>query len=340
MDIFDTGSKKIVISPSILVWMVFIVVGGWFLVQIVDILLLFFLAIILSAALEPLIQRGMVWKMPRSVAIAVVYVGLFAFLFGLLAFLIPSLVHETGQVAHRIPETFERWGLSESVIQSITDEMDNALNINGSSEGNALLSSIFSTTLGVARVGISLLAVIAMSLYILVVDGGVEKFFRAVIPKRYQAYAVPRSMEAYYKTGKWLAGQVFLMGIVFVLYFIILSLLGVPGAFALAVWGGLFEIVPYIGPTMAAIPAILLGVFVSPVVGILVLVSYILVQKLENYWLVPKVMERTLGLHPLVVILVLLTGGTLAGFMGLLISVPLATVAGVFLKDVFEKKSA
>jgi predicted PurR-regulated permease PerM len=73
------------------------------------------------------------------------------------------------------------------------------------------------------------------------------------------------------------------------------------------------------------------------VVGILVLVSYILIQKLENYWLVPKVMERAIGLHPLVIILVLLAGGRLGGFMGLVLAVPLATVAGVFLRDVFEQ---
>lgn len=338
MNLFDNNTKRISIHPSILVWAFCLIAGVWIVWQILDILLLLFLAIILSSALEPSIQKLMTWKFPRWAAIAVLYVGLFAFLFGTLSFLVPSLVRETGQVLTSVPETLLQWGVSEEKIQAVTEELQNALQLDGTPGDTALLQRLFSTTVSVVRGGVGLLAVIAMSLYILAVDGGVEKFFRAMTPKKYQDYVVSRSMEAYQKTGRWLAGQVFLMGVVFLIYFIILSLLGVPGAFALAVWGGLFEIVPYVGPTMAALPAVLLGSFVSPVVGILVLVSYVLVQKLENYWLVPKVMERAIGLHPLVVILVLLAGGQLAGFMGLLLSVPLATVASVFLRDVFDVK--
>lgn len=340
MDFFNKDAKQISLSPSILVWAFALIAGVWVLWQIAEILLLLFLAIILSSALEPAIQKLMTWKFPRWVAITTMYVGLFAFLFGLLAFLIPSLLGETRQVFTTLPETLRQWGISEEAIQNISGEVKTFFDSNGGAPGGGfIVQHIFSTTVGIARVGVSLLAVIAMSLYILAVDGGVEKFFRAMTPKKYQEYVVSRSMEAYHKTGRWLAGQVFLMGVVFVIYFAILSILGVPGAFALAVWGGLFEIVPYIGPTMAAIPAVLLGAFVSPVVGILVLIGYILVQKLENYWLVPKVMEKAIGLHPLVIILVLLAGGQLAGFMGLLLAVPLATVASVFLKDLFESKS-
>lgn len=339
MNLFDNNTKRISIHPSILVWAFCLIAGVWIFWQIADIFLLLFLAIILSSALEPSIQKLTGWKLPRWLAITVLYIGLFAVILGTLAFLIPSLVRETGQVFASIPETLRVWGISDETIRMVTDEIKNMLQLDGTPDDAALLQHLFSTTVSVVRGGVGLLAVIAMSLYILAVDGGVEKFFRAMTPKKYQDYVVSRSMEAYQKTGRWLAGQVFLMGIVFLIYFILLSILGVPGAFALAVWGGVFEIVPYIGPTMAALPAVLLGSFVSPVVGILVLVSYIVVQKLENYWLVPKVMERAIGLHPLVIILVLLAGGQLAGFMGLLLSVPLATVASVFLRDAFEMKT-
>lgn len=338
MDIFDKKMRKISISPSILVWAFFIVVGMWFLYQILGILLLFFLAIILSASLESSVRKLMSWKFPRGVAIAVIYLVLFIFVFSILAFLIPSLTSETSQVLKRMPEVLGAWGIPESFIKEIFAEVKNVFEVSESSEKNVLLERIFSTTVGVARAGISILAVIAMSLYILAVDGGVEKFFRAITPEPYREYVVSRSMEAYRRTGRWLTGQIFLMGIVFILYFLILSVLGVPGAFALAVWGGLFEIVPYVGPALAAIPAVLFGLFVSPLVGILVLVSYVFVQKFENYWLVPKVMERAIGLHPLITILALLAGGKLGGFMGFLLAVPIVTVAGVFLRDVFEKK--
>lgn len=337
MNMFYEDAKKIIISPSIFVWGLLFVVVVWFLYQIVGILLLLFLAIILSASLESPVKKLMSWKVSRGVAIAIVYVILFGFIFGILMFLIPAMARETGQVVRHVPEMLSMWGISESSIQRIFDDIKDTFQVSESS-GGMFLERIFSTTVGVVRTGVSFLAVIAMSLYILAVDGGVEKFFRTIVPKVYREYVVSRSMEAYQKTGRWLAGQVLLMGIVFVLYFLVLSILGVPGAFVLAVWGGLFEIVPYIGPAFAAIPAVILGVFVSPVIGILVLVSYVFIQKLENYWLVPKVMERATGLHPLVVILALLAGGRLGGFIGLLLAVPMATVAGVFLQDVFEKE--
>lgn len=338
MNLFTSDTKQISISPSILVWAFLMVLGAWFLFQVMEILLLLFLAIILSASLEPSIKKLMVWKFPRWSAITIIYIGLFAILFSILSFLIPSLIKETGMVLKSLPETMAQWGVAPETLQNITDEVQNILEINGGPQDGMILQRVFSTTVSVVKGGVGLLAVIAMSLYILAIDGGVEKFFRAITPAKHREYIVSRSMEAYQKTGRWLAGQVFLMGVVFILYFIILTVLGVPGAFALAVWGGLFEIVPYIGPTMSAIPAVLLGMFVSPVVGILVLISYVLIQKLENYWLVPKVMERAIGLHPLVIILVLLMGGKLAGFMGLLLSVPIATVASVFLRDIFENK--
>lgn len=333
-EFFQKNGHSLVISPSILFWALGMVVGVWFILQVYEILLLFFLAIVLSASLEPLIAKVRSWKVSRGVAILVVYVGFFLVLGGLLTFLIPVLVEETQQVIDRLPETLEMWGLSQDIGVGISKELSAFVNI---AEGGSILQGVFSTTVGIVKGVVGALAVVAMSLYILAVDGSVEKFIRAVTPSRYREYVVSRSLEAYHKSGRWLAGQIFLMGVVFLLYYGVLSVLGVPGALALAVWGGLLEIVPYIGPTLAAIPALILGFFVSPVTGILVLVSYILIQKLENYYLVPKVMERAVGLHPLVVILVLLVGGSVAGFMGLLLAVPLATVAGVFLRDAFER---
>ena len=321
----------------ILVWALIIAATAWFAYQILEILLLFFLAIILSAALEPSIQRLMTWRFPRSAAIATVYAGLFVCLFGILSLLLPALFSQTRSVVTNLPDIVGQWGISEEKVKQLSNE---ASALFGGTDLNEeqFLKSLFSTTVGVVKAFVGILAVIAMSLYILAVDGGVEKFFVGIVPKRYREYVVPKAMEAYRKTGRWLAGQAFLMGVVFAVYFVLLSILGVPGAFALAVWGGLFEIVPYIGPTMSAIPAVLLGLSVSPFIGVLVLISYAVIQKLENYWLVPKVMERAIGLHPLVIILALLAGGKTAGFLGLLLAVPLATVASVFLRDMFDGK--
>lgn len=338
MDFCQKDEKCVALSPSILVWAIVLLAIAWFLFQILDIILLFFLAIVFSAALEPIIQRLMIWRFPRSLAIASVYIGLFLLFMSALTFLIPFLFRETQQMFTSIPEILSQWGISSELLRSISQGLEGAFNSVGQGEGNEFLKGVFSKTADVIRSFVGLLAVFAMSLYILAVDGGVKKFFLAIIPQQHREYYVPRAMEAYFKTGRWLIGQVFLMGVVFVVYFIILTILGVPGAFALSVWGGLFEIVPYIGPTIAAIPAVILGFLVSPFVGIMVLLSYAFVQKLENYWLVPKVMERAIGLHPIVIILAILAGGKTGGFLGLLVAIPAAAVISVFLRDIFERK--
>jgi hypothetical protein len=141
MDFIDKDVKKIATSPSILVWGLLIVAGVWFLYQIVEILLLLFLAIILSASLEPLVKRLMLWRIPRGVAIAVIYIGLFVFLFGLLSFLVPSLARETSQVAVHIPETLGQWGVSDSIIQAISQELRDMVG-GGFGEGGGAVVSI------------------------------------------------------------------------------------------------------------------------------------------------------------------------------------------------------
>jgi predicted PurR-regulated permease PerM len=114
--------------------------------------------------------------------------------------------------------------------------------------------------------------------------------------------------------------------------------LKVPYALVLAIFGGVLEIIPYLGPIISAIPAIILGFFVSPLTGLLVLVFYILIQQLENHVMVPQIMKKAVGLNPIVVILVLLIGAKIGGTMGAILSIPVATVINVFLQDVFFKK--
>jgi len=99
-------------------------------------------------------------------------------------------------------------------------------------------------------------------------------------------------------------------------------LLGIPYALPIAVLSGLLEAVPNIGPTIAAIPAILMGLTVSPIVGLGALAMSILIQQLENNLIVPKIMQSATGTKPLVTILVLLIGYTLGGIAGAVLAMP------------------
>jgi predicted PurR-regulated permease PerM len=110
-------------------------------------------------------------------------------------------------------------------------------------------------------------------------------------------------------------------------------------ALVLALIAGLLEVVPYIGPFVSAMPAIFFALIQSPPLVIGVIILYILIQKTEGYVLVPKIMEKTVGTSPLVVLLALLIGFKLAGILGVLLAVPLTGAITVIIQEFFQNKS-
>ena len=106
-------------------------------------------------------------------------------------------------------------------------------------------------------------------------------------------------------------------------YYLGLLALGVPFALALAVLAGILEIIPYVGPIVAAIPTIIIAFFVSPWLALAVAIFYIIVQQLEGHILVPKIMQKAVGISPVTIIIALLIGAKLAGVLGLLLAVPI-----------------
>jgi len=123
------------------------------------------------------------------------------------------------------------------------------------------------------------------------------------------------------------------------LAYIGLSILGVKYALVLALWAGLTEFIPYLGPLLGAIPAVFISLSTGNLwITLILIIWYIIIQQLENTILVPKVMEKTVGLNPLIVIIVMLIGAKLAGLVGILLAVPLTLIIKAFSEDFFAKK--
>jgi predicted PurR-regulated permease PerM len=142
------------------------------------------------------------------------------------------------------------------------------------------------------------------------------------------------------RLGGWLRGQVALMIMVGSATYIGLFILNIPFALPLSILAGLLEIIPYLGPVASAVPAVLIGLGISPIVGLAVVALYFLIQQLENYIFVPKVMQRTVGVSPIVTLLALAIGFELAGITGVIISVPLVVVLQVLVDEYLLKKNA
>jgi len=135
------------------------------------------------------------------------------------------------------------------------------------------------------------------------------------------------------KTGAWVRGQIVLMFLVGFTTYIGLTILGVEFALPLAVIAGLLELIPTIGPIVSAIPAAIIAFTQGPLLGLGVIALYILIQQLENNILVPKVMEKAVGLSPLITIFSLLVGAALFGILGAVLAVPFAAITYLIVED-------
>ena len=177
-----------------------------------------------------------------------------------------------------------------------------------------------------------------ITFYMTVEEDGLKKFVRSIAPIEYQPYLVQKTNRIQIKMGGWLRGQLILMLIVGTLSFIGLTILGVPYALVLAVFAGLAEFVPFLGPIIAAVPAVFFAFSDSPWKAVGVIIFYTVLQQLENQVIVPKVMQKAVGLNPIVVITVMLVGAKVAGLMGILLAVPATTIAWIFIGDLFQHK--
>ena len=162
----------------------------------------------------------------------------------------------------------------------------------------------------------------------------------SIVPEKYEDYAINLWKRAELKVGLWLQGQLLLGLIMGLLVYVGLSLMGIKFALILGFLAAILEIVPMVGPVLAAIPAIFLAFLLSPTLGLWVIVFYVIIQQLENHILVPIVLGKTVGLNPVVVIIALLVGQQLAGIPGMILSVPLATIIVEMMDDLAKHKDS
>lgn len=336
--------QTIDISTSVIIRMIAIVLGLWFLYSVRDIVALFFLSVILTATLDPAIDWMARKKISRPVGVFLIYIALFLFVGLFVSLVAPPIVSQFKNFAQNIPAYSETFSRTFAGIEKYAESY--GINFNShdflqSMTGNLFQSSeqFFGATVGVFTFFISLLVILALTFYMSVKEDGMNKFLVSITPSDHHEYVISVADRIKSKIGKWLGGQILLMFIIFVLDFIALSVFNIPYALILALLAGLLEIVPYLGPIISASLASLVGFFISPLTGITVLIILTIIQQIESHVIVPQVMKKAVGLNPVVVILALLVGAKLGGTMGAILSVPIATSLGVIIGDLVENRS-
>lgn len=331
------------ISTSTMIRVVMVVLALVFVYTIRDVVVLLIVALVLSTAFDPWVDKLQNYKIPRTIGIILIYILIFGGASVILALIIPPLVNQVNELTSNFPAIYQKF-LSEfnalrdlSANASLQNSINNALQSLQLSIGRAG-SGVFNAISSFFGGLISFIAILIMTFYIVSEESGMKRFFRSVAPLQYQPYLHQLLGKVQTKMGGWLRGQLLLLLIVAVLDFIGLSIIGVKYALVLALFAGLLEFIPMIGSTIAAIPAVFIAFTQSATKGIITILLFFVVQQLENNLIVPKVMKTTTGLHSIVTIIVMLIGAKVAGLLGILLAVPVTLILVTIYQDIWGKK--
>ncbi len=341
MDTKSNGLTELTISFTTIAKVLLALLAAYFFYSILDILGLLFVAVVVSAAFGPWVDWLHRYSIPRSVSVMLIYLFIFAFISLVIFLMVPPLQEQIGNLAASIPNYYGKLvtGIShwqgENTTLDTSNTVESLLNNLGSNLAGAT-SSIFATLNSIFGGIVQMMVILVISFYLIVQENGLKKLIRAVTPLKYQTYLIQTFHRINLKLGSWFRAQLVLMVTIGLVTYIALRFAGMEYALVLALWAGLTEIIPYIGPLIGAVPALFLAFAISPTLGLVVLIIYIVIQQLENNLLVPTIMKKAVGLNPVISIMVILIGAKLGGVLGAILSIPLATTVAVLLSDLFE----
>jgi len=302
-----------------------------------EVLLALFLAIVISAGLDFFVNFFEKRGIPRAVSVLFLFIVAAALVLIVAYVVVPALIQDLYAIISRFDQRAANYWLGP------------LLNFNGASSLSLLVNRIsgeildggvatFSTFSGAfERLALGA-TVIVSAFYLSLSRDGIERFIRAVFPGTHEGMAVTLYRRARKKIGIWLRTQVLLSLLVGFLTWLALFLLGVEHALVLALLTALLELVPFVGPLIAGAIAVLLALLTSPLLAVSVLIAFVVIQQVEGHVLVPLITGKSVGLHPVIVIIALLLGATADGLLGAIIAVPAAAVIQEVLEDFATRK--
>lgn len=319
-------TRRIDISSRTVVFITVFLLGLWVIYQILDLILLLFVAVILTSALSPVVDFLQKQKLPKPLSIIIIYIVILLIFGSILTVSFTPLIEETSKLSQTLPATLgELLRVGNIDLNFLQSQLQD------------LSKNVFSFTLIIFDNIIRLVLILVITFYLLLERENLEKRVASLFAnKEERVKKLIEDIEE--KLGGWLRGQLLLSLIIGVSVYLGLTLLQIPYALSLAILSGFLEVIPVIGPILAATPAIILALGISPVLAAGVAAMYFVVQQLEAHVVIPQVMKKAVGLNPLIVILAIAVGGRLLGIGGALLAVPITVVLQVIFVDILKEK--
>lgn len=291
------------------------------------ILMLLFTSYILMSSLLPFVKALEKNKIPKTLAIAIPFFIFISIIVLLVVSVVPFINLEIRHMFIKFPSYLQKatntLGIDlfgQGIVPEVTTLGRNALKVT---------TRVFEGLL-------SFVTIFVITFYLLLDYQRIHKAIVNLFPEN-KHNKVSQTLEKIEdQLGSWLLGQLILSVSMGVIIWILLSFLRLEFALPLAVIAGLLEFLPTIGPIIASIPAIIVGFTVSPTMAVTIAIAFTLIQFMETHVLVPNIMRKALGIHPIIIIISIITGGKLLGVLGALLAVPFVSFLIILIKSTQE----
>ncbi len=346
----EGGHTSISISTGTMVRAVLVLMSVILIWVLRDMVLIVLTSIVIASFVESAVPHLAKIGFGRAFGIAMIYVAgllVFAGLFYLFApLLITEIYNFSTALASYVPGVSflnyfqnEAFSGAKDIVVGLSDNFSFKTLTEVSKAFVENLSGGLFQTLSVAFGSIfNVVSIILISFYLSIQEKGIENFLRLIFPIKYEDYVVDLWARSSRKIALWVRGQMLVALVVAVLIYLMLSLLGVQYALILAIIAGVMEMVPY-GTIVALIPAGAFAYFSGGLSAVfMVSISYIIVHEFEVFLLAPLIIEKVVGLSPIVIILAALIGFELGSLWGVVLSIPVAVIIMEFLSDMEKNK--
>lgn len=311
-----------------------------------DALVLIYVAGLLAMGMAPLvrlIERGGARMfrrpMPPWIAPLLIFTVVLGGVAGAVALIVPTFLRQAREFTGQLPEWYaagQQWLIDRGVLSepmSLREALEHAPGTSGD-----MMTNVAVTAWSVLGGLVGAVTLLILTFYFVVESRSLHAGFVRLFPRDRRERAGEMACDIVEKTSAWLGGQLVLSAIIGVSAAIVLGVMGVPYFYVLALIAAVGEVIPVVGPLIAAVPGILVAMTVSPGLALGVAVFYLVQQQIENNVLVPKIMERQVGLSAVTVIVALLLGTAWYGAVGAILAVPTAAIIKVVLQAVWREE--
>jgi predicted PurR-regulated permease PerM len=322
--------KEIVISIKTIILTLLILLGVYVVYKLGSIIAILLLSTLVVISMEQSIgffMKKILFnkKVSRGLAVLISYFLLVFVILTVLTFIVPPLVTELQKMVIGLPALISGIELPQEWQVSMIDVLPQTSEIS---------ASVLNVTVSFFSNVAMFLSVLVISIYMSLDWENIKNGFISLFPKKLENVVEETITEVEKSVGSWIKGQLLLMLIIGVASFIGLSILGVRYSVGLGLLSGIFEAIPNVGPVLSAVVAGLIGFADSPIKGIGVVSLFIVIQQLENNFIVPKIMGKISGFRPLVILLALLIGAKFFGVIGAICAIPMTMILSIILKKV------